>query len=70
MTVQLRMMKAGDIPDAMHLKDAAGWNQAALDWERFLGACPEGCFVAERSGRVIGTAATFVFDGGWHESGW
>lgn len=43
MTVQLRMMKAGDIPDAMRLKDAAGWNQTALDWERFLGALGRDC---------------------------
>ena len=44
-------MTVDDIPEAMRLKDLAGWNQTAADWERFLSAGPEGCFVAEREGR-------------------
>ncbi len=63
MNVQLRLMTVDDIPEAMRLKDLAGWNQTAADWERFLSANPEGCFVAERDGRVVGTSTTIVYEG-------
>jgi GNAT superfamily N-acetyltransferase len=52
-----------DIPDAMRLKDAAGWNQTAADWARFISASPEGCFVMECHGNVIGTSATITYEG-------
>ena len=63
MNLRIRVMTAGDIPAGMRLKDTAGWNQTQGDWERFLRASPEGCFVAEREGRVVGTAATIVYEG-------
>ncbi|MCI0556823.1 MAG: GNAT family N-acetyltransferase [Anaerolineae bacterium] len=56
-------MNSEDIPAAVRLKDAAGWNQTAADWKRFLSASPEGCFVAECEGRVVGTSATIVYEG-------
>jgi GNAT superfamily N-acetyltransferase len=56
-------MTVDDIPEAMRLKDLAGWNQTAADWERFLSAEPEGCFVVEREGRVVGTSTTIVYEG-------
>ena len=40
MNVQLRLMTVDDIPEAMRLKDLAGWNQTAADWERFLSRGP------------------------------
>jgi GNAT superfamily N-acetyltransferase len=55
-------MTATDIPEAMRLKDAAGWNQTSGDWERFLTASPDGCFVAEDMGRVVGTSATIIYE--------
>jgi GNAT superfamily N-acetyltransferase len=63
MNVRLPLMTVADIPEAMRLKDLAGWNQTAADWERFLSAGQEGCFVAEREGRVIGTSTTIVYEG-------
>jgi len=67
MSVRLRLMTRDDIPDAMRLKDLAGWNQTVLDWERFLSASPAGCFTAECDGRVVGTATTMAYEGriGW-----
>ena len=56
-------MTRGDIAAAMRLKDAAGWNQTAGDWERLLSASPEGCFAAECEGRVAGTVATVIYEG-------
>ena len=63
MNFKLRTMTAEDISQAMQLKDAAGWNQTTTDWARFLSASPEGCFVAEYRGDVIGTSATIVYGG-------
>ena len=63
MNVRLRLMTVDDIPEAMRLKDLAGWNQTPADWERFLSADPEGCFVAERDGRVVGTSTTIIYEG-------
>jgi GNAT superfamily N-acetyltransferase len=63
MNHRLRTMTFEDIPKAMQLKDAAGWNQTTADWARFLSASPEGCFVTEYCGDVIGTSATIVYGG-------
>jgi GNAT superfamily N-acetyltransferase len=62
MDFHLRVMTAAHIPDGMRLKEMAGWNQTRGDWERFLRASPAGCFVAESEGRVVGTAATIVYE--------
>ncbi len=61
-------MTTADIPDGMRLKEIAGWNQTAADWERFLRAGPDGCFVAVAEGagaggKVCGTATTIIYEG-------
>jgi GNAT superfamily N-acetyltransferase len=45
----------------MRLKEQAGWNQRAADWQRFLDLQPDGAFVAELDGAPAGTVATLVF---------
>lgn len=55
-------MNPDDIPAGMRLKDLAGWNQTASDWQRFLEFNPTGCFVAEIRGHVVGTVATVVYE--------
>jgi GNAT superfamily N-acetyltransferase len=62
-SMRLRAMTRADIPAGMRLKEIAGWNQTAADWERFLNAGPDGCFVAEVDGRVCGTATTITYEG-------
>lgn len=49
------------IPDGLRLCRAAGWNQTARDWARFLDAAPDGARVAMVDGRVVGTAATMRY---------
>ena len=63
MGYDLRLMTADDVPAGMRLKELAGWNQTAGDWKRFLRASPQGCFVAEMHGRVVGSATTIVYEG-------
>ena len=61
-TPQLRTMTAADISAGMRLKEIAGWNQTKEDWERFLQADPEGCFVAEWNGQVAGTVTSITYE--------
>lgn len=61
-SMRLRTMTRTDIPAGIRLKEIAGWNQTAADWERFLNASPEGCFVAEVGGKVCGTATTISYE--------
>jgi ribosomal protein S18 acetylase RimI-like enzyme len=48
-------MHLADIDTAMDLKNAEGWNQTREDWELFLHASPESCFVAVKEDQVVGT---------------
>ena len=63
MSARIRLLKSDDIPEAMRLKDEAGWNQTALDWRRFISSNAEGCFAAEIDGRLIGTSTTIIYEG-------
>ncbi|HKT48084.1 MAG TPA: GNAT family N-acetyltransferase [Candidatus Acidoferrales bacterium] len=57
-----RVMTAADLPAAVRLNTIAGWNQTALDWQRFLRHSPTGCFVIEIEGQVVGTVATIPYE--------
>jgi GNAT superfamily N-acetyltransferase len=61
-SMHLRTMTKQDIPAGLRLKELAGWNQTAADWNRFLDASPQGCFVADVDGHVRGTATTIPFE--------
>jgi ribosomal protein S18 acetylase RimI-like enzyme len=60
-------MTADDIPSGMHLKESAGWNQTAQDWANILALEPEGCWVYELEGSIVGstTAVTHGQDLAW-----
>ncbi len=60
--MKLRTLTTDDIPAGMRLKDLAGWNQTPADWSCFLDSSPRGCFAAEVEGKVVGTAATMVYE--------
>lgn len=57
----VRLLTANDIPGAMLLKDAAGWNQTELDWRNVLRLAPEGCFAIDCDGRLAATATAVCF---------
>lgn len=54
----IRRMTEEHIPGAMRLKEAAGWNQLAQDWKNVLALEPDGCWVWEEHGEVVGTVTT------------
>ena len=55
-------MTQQDIPGGVRLNTIIGWNQTAADWERFLAASPDGCFVMEEANKIVGTSATISYD--------
>ncbi|MGH2500818.1 MAG: GNAT family N-acetyltransferase [Candidatus Limnocylindria bacterium] len=57
----IRRMTAADLPAAMALKDAAGWNQTEQDWRLLLELEPDGCFVLESEGRVVASATAYCY---------
>lgn len=63
----IRPLTEADIPRCQELRAAVGWNQTEADWRRFLSYDPNGCFVAEAKGRVVGTACTIAYEDrfGW-----
>jgi GNAT superfamily N-acetyltransferase len=60
-TLEVRLLFESDIPSAMALKEAAGWNQTEADWRRLLALEPNGCFGAVRDGRLVGTTTTTTY---------
>ncbi len=63
MGFHIRRMTPGDISAGEQFAQIAAWNQTRSDWERFLRANREGCFVAEAGGEVMGTVATITYQG-------
>jgi GNAT superfamily N-acetyltransferase len=59
--INVRLLFETDIPAAMQLKEAAGWNQTEADWLRLLALEPNGCFVAVKNGRLVGTTTTTTY---------
>ncbi len=57
-----RLLGPPDIPAAMDLKKAAGWNQTEADWRNVLCLAPEGCFGIEAAGRLASTATAVRYD--------
>lgn len=57
-----RQMQQADIPVAMKLKEAEGWNQTEADWALLLSHNPELCLVAETGGEVAGTVTAINFE--------
>src|ERR1700759_151747 len=60
--MQLRVMRAQDILGGLRLNTIVGWNQTAADWTRFLTASPNGCFVMDGGGKIVGTATTLSYE--------
>ena len=62
MSIEIQPLREADIPLAMELKNALGWNQTPEDWRRFIQLSPEGSFKAVRAGQLVATGIASVFD--------
>ena len=51
----IRTLTIRDLPAAMRLKEAAGWNQTRQDWELVMRMAPDGCFGLECEGELAAT---------------
>jgi GNAT superfamily N-acetyltransferase len=62
-----RRLEQRDIPEALSLSTASGWNQTAEDWRLLLELNPESCLAVEQDG-VLAATTTLVCYGrrlGW-----
>jgi GNAT superfamily N-acetyltransferase len=57
-SIEVRSLFESDIPAAMRLKEAAGWNQTEADWRRLIKLDPDGCFAAIENDQLVGTITT------------
>jgi GNAT superfamily N-acetyltransferase len=55
-------MQAADIPALTRLKEAAGWNQTGHDWTNVIALEPEGCWVEEEQGKVVGSTTAVCYE--------
>jgi len=57
-SLSIRPFNSDDIPAALELCRAAGWNQLHADWSRIIDYEPDGCFVAEIDHQLVGTVTS------------
>ncbi|SHM99873.1 Acetyltransferase (GNAT) domain-containing protein [Cyclobacterium lianum] len=60
--IYIKHMQEEDLPAAMALKAAEGWNQTEADWKLFLGGDPRLCLVARKEGKTVATVTAFAYD--------
>jgi GNAT superfamily N-acetyltransferase len=60
-TTLVRALTPADIPAAMRIKEAAGWNQTETDWRNLLKLAPETCFGVECGGVLAATATAVCY---------
>jgi len=59
--VLVRSLRREDIPEAIKLVLAEGWNQTSKDWELFLNHSDNICKCAEVDGKLAGTTTSYLF---------
>lgn len=61
MVREVRLLTPEDIPAAMRLKEAAGWNQTPGDWRNVMTLAPDGCFGMDCDGALRATATAVCY---------
>ena len=57
----IRQLELRDIPSAMELSSAAGWNQTPEDWTLLLTMAPDSCFALEVDGSIAATSTLVCY---------
>jgi len=60
---RIRRLEERDIDAAIALTGLEAWGYTREDFRRLLVLSPDGCFAAERDGRVVGVLTTTTYDG-------
>jgi GNAT superfamily N-acetyltransferase len=60
---RIRTMTINDLDQALGLSIVEGWNQTEKDWRLLLENTENVCIVAEKDGRIIGTATALTHSG-------
>lgn len=58
----VRLLNRSDVPAAMRLKEAAGWNQTEEDWRRLLTLAPDACFGIDCNGVLAATMTAVCYE--------
>ena len=58
----IRPLTRDDIPQALELSSAAGWNQTAEDWSTILELGADSCFAIDWEGQLASTATLVCYD--------
>src|SRR6185437_722142 len=61
--IEIRLLFESDVPAAMRLKEAAGWNQTEDDWHRLLALAPDACFGIDCEGVLAATMTAISYAG-------
>ena len=61
-SIQIRRLVSEDIPAAMGLVFAEGWNQTKNDWQLLINNPQNVCFAAELDGKLVGTATAINYN--------
>jgi len=66
MGLDIRPLRAADVPAALELSTQAGWNQLAADWHRLLDIAPDGCVAGWVDDELVATGTLVTYDDiGW-----
>ena len=57
----LRRLTFADLPHAVEISAAAGWNQTLIEWSNLLELAPETCFGIELDGSLAATATLLPY---------
>jgi GNAT superfamily N-acetyltransferase len=61
MSSRIRVLEPSDVPQALALSKAVGWNQTPADWSLVIEMNPAGCFAMEIDGAVVATTSTIRY---------
>jgi len=61
MPSRIRILEAKDVPQALALSRAVGWNQTPADWALVIEMNPAGCFALECDGQLVATTSTIRY---------
>lgn len=59
---RLKTLTLSDIPRAMELSAAEGWNQTEKDWKFLMEHPGNVCLAVEDNGKIVGTATAMIYE--------